>query len=240
MYDCVNYCSATSHLQVCLTCIRESSKYEWEEGRSGLSSWTFTFAKHLLLSIPLPKTYWAENAFKCVLIYLGSFPDSPPPLMNQVSLGSVMMMAETREQNGKESIKPTVAALTDFCRFILLGEWSRVLLPMTGVGLRWKSLKRQESVEAGAGWERSNVSRSSFPIALKSKLFFFVFCFPRSFSSPTLFHSLSPPYITSESAKSAHASSSSSSMLASSSSSSSSLSSLSSPFLVTLNSSFQI
>ena len=31
---------------------------------------------------------------------------------------------------------------------------------MTGVGLRWKSLKRQERVEAGAGWKRSNMSLS--------------------------------------------------------------------------------
>lgn len=105
------------------------------------------------------------------------------------------MIEETREQNDEESIKPTVAALTDFCRFILLGERSRVLLPVTGVGLRWKSLKRQESVEAGAGWERSNVSRFSFAYRSELKAFFCCCCFPRSFSSPTLFRISSPLYI---------------------------------------------
>lgn len=44
---------------------------------------------------------------------------------------------------------------------------------MTGVGFRWKSLKRHESVEVCAGWKISNTSRSSFPIALKSNLFCF-------------------------------------------------------------------
>jgi len=44
---------------------------------------------------------------------------------------------------------------------------------MTWVGFRWKSLKRHKSVEVCAGWKRSNTSRSSFPIALKSNLFCF-------------------------------------------------------------------
>lgn len=36
--------------------------------------------------------------------------------------------------------------------------WSRALLAVTGVGLRWKSFKKPESVKAGAMWRRSNVS----------------------------------------------------------------------------------
>ncbi len=80
--------------------------------------------------------------------------------MSQVSLGSVLMTAEAREQNEEESVKRTVALLANFSHFILPGWRIRALLPMTRVGLRWKSLKRQESVEAGAGWKRSNMSLS--------------------------------------------------------------------------------
>lgn len=36
---------------------------------------------------------------------------------------------------------------------------SQALLAVTGAGLRWKSLKKQESVQAGATW-RSNMSLS--------------------------------------------------------------------------------
>lgn len=36
--------------------------------------------------------------------------------------------------------------------------WSGALLAVTGVGLRWKSFKKPESVKAGAMWRRSNVS----------------------------------------------------------------------------------
>lgn len=42
--------------------------------------------------------------------------------MSQVSLGSVMMTAEAREQNEEESIKCTVAALANFTHFILPGR----------------------------------------------------------------------------------------------------------------------
>lgn len=41
--------------------------------------------------------------------------------MSQVSLGSVMMTADAREQNEEESVKYTVAALANFSHFILSG-----------------------------------------------------------------------------------------------------------------------
>lgn len=40
---------------------------------------------------------------------------------------------------------------------------SRALLAVTGAGLRWKSLQKQESVQAGATWKRSNMSRRVSP-----------------------------------------------------------------------------
>ena len=58
-----------------------------------------------------------------------------------------------------------------------LAEWIRVLLPMTGVGLRWKSLTRQESVEAG---EKDLICFAPLSLSLWNQT---VFVFPRSFSS---------------------------------------------------------
>lgn len=41
--------------------------------------------------------------------------------MSQVSLGSVMMIAEARDQNKEETIKSSEAALANFSHFILSG-----------------------------------------------------------------------------------------------------------------------
>lgn len=79
--------------------------------------------------------------------------------------------------------------------------WSRVLLAMTGVGLRWKSFKKPESVKAGAMWRRSNVS---LWLSLTLKWNFL----SRSSASPTL-SQLTPIFLP-KNAKPSHETSSTS------------------------------
>lgn len=90
---------------------------------------------------------------------------------SEPSVGSVMMTSEAREQNEEESIKGTVVCWTSVT-WSCLAEWSLVLLAMTGVGLRWKSFRKQESVEASVMWKRSNMSLS-LSLTLKSNSFGF-------------------------------------------------------------------
>lgn len=65
---------------------------------------------------------------------------------------------KAREQSEKKSIKGAVVCRTPLTRSPTV--WSRALLAMTGVVLRWKSFKKLESVKAGAMWRRYDLSLS--------------------------------------------------------------------------------
>lgn len=144
--------------------------------------------------------------------------------MSQVSLGSVMMIAEAREQAEEESIKRTVAVLANFIHFILPG-WVECYCPWQewvwdGNHLKGKNLLRRVPVG------RDLICLFPYHSEVKPFLFFHA-------HSPHLFSLSSSPELTSPShilqkVGSAHAASS---LLTSSSSSSSpSSSSLSSSF----------
>lgn len=140
-----------------------------------------------------------------------------------------MMIAAEKEDVAEESIKNTLFLPTSV-DLTFPAKWSRMSSPMTEVGLRWKSSKRQESIEVNASERKKNISNafcSSFPtVTLWTQIPFFVLFFQSSFSSPTLICWAQLPLIFLQKVGSAYAVS----PMPTSSSSPPSLSSLSSSF----------